>query len=460
MTSSLSQYLEFYDANREVIDANSAPAINAMRPDVRKALEGARLPRKGDEGYERTSVEDMLAPDFGINASRMNLPVDVAASFRCDVPAVSTVMGLVLNDTFVPTRSLSERLPDGVKFMSLRQAAIEMPDTVSRLMSLPADASVAAQLNTLLVQDGVFIHIPDGVKLAKPLQLVNILSSPIDLMAVRRVVIEVGDNASAQLLACDHTQGTERDHMSLQVIQITLGRNASFDLCDLEEASDRTRRLSMLYASQAESSRLTVNGSTLSGGMTRNEYTIDLDGERSELTMAGMVIASGSQVADNSPLVRHHGMRTHSNQMFKYVLDGESSGAFAGCIKVDEEAKFTEAYQSNRNLIASADARMHTRPQLEIYCDDVRCSHGATTGQLDAQALFYMRTRGIPEAQARTMLRQAFMADVIDTVPIEGLRDRMRILVERRFNGMSASCADCATCSTDPSTSTAFPTNA
>lgn len=103
---------------------------------------------------------------------------------------------------------------------------------------------------------------------------------------------------------------------------------------------------------------------------------------------------------------------------------------------------------------------MHTRPQLEIYCDDVRCSHGATTGQLDAQALFYMRTRGIPEAQARTMLRQAFMADVIDTVPIEGLRDRMRILIERRFNGLSASCADCAPCTPDPSTSTDSDANA
>lgn len=144
MTSSLSQYLEFYDANREVIDANSAPAINAMRPEARKALEGARLPRKGDEGYERISVEDMLAPDFGINVSKMNLQVDVAASFRCDVPAVSTVMGLVLNDTFVPTRTLAERLPEGVKFMSLRQAAEDMPDTVSRLMRLPDDASAAA----------------------------------------------------------------------------------------------------------------------------------------------------------------------------------------------------------------------------------------------------------------------------------------------------------------------------
>lgn len=452
MTSSLSQYLEFYDANREVIDSNSAPAINAMRPAARKALEGARLPRKGDEGYERISVDDMLAPDFGVNASRMNLQVDVAASFRCDVPAVSTIMGLVLNDTFVPTRTLAERLPDGVKFMSLRQAAEDMPDTVARLMSLPDDASAAAQLNTLLLQDGVFIMIPDGVQLAKPLQLVNILSAPIDLMAVRRVVIAVGDNASAQLLTCDHTQRSEHDYMSLQVVQIALGRNARLDLCDLEEASERTRRLSTLYASQAEGSQLTINGSTLSGGMTRNEYTVDLDGQHSSLTMAGMVIASGRQVTDNSPLVRHHGTRTRSNQMFKYVLDGQSSGAFEGCIRVDEQAKQTEAYQSNRNLIASDEARMHTRPQLEIYCDDVRCSHGATTGQLDAQALFYMRTRGIPEAQARTMLRQAFMADVIDTVPIEGLRERMRILVERRFNGLSASCADCATCttSTDP----------
>lgn len=444
-SNSLRQYLDFYDANRELISANSAPVMNSVRDKARLALETARLPRKGDEGYERISVNDMLAPDFGINAGRVNIPVDVAASFRCDVPTLSTALGVVVNDMFVPTRAVAEKLPDGVRFMSLRRAAEEMPQLIAPYLELPVDNPMA-MLNQLLLQDGVLLHVAAGVQLQKPLQLVNIFSASVDLMAVRRLLVIVEDGASAKLLVCDHTQEHQNRYMSLQVVQVNLGRDSHFELYDLEESSPLTHRYSALYATQQQGSRLTVNGSTLSGGMTRNEYTLNLTGCHSQATLAGFVVTSDNQVTDNSSLVLHKGEHTHSNQLFKYVLDGKSTGAFEGLIVVDEKARFTEAYQTNRNLLASADARMHTSPQLEIYCDDVKCSHGAATGQLDANALFYMRTRGIPEAQAQAMLRQAFMADVIDTVGIEGLRERLRMLVERRFTGIAASCADCASC--------------
>ena len=157
-----------------------------------------------------------------------------------------------------------------------------------------------------------------------------------------------------------------------------------------------------------------------------------------------MVIASGKQVTDNASLINHGCPHCHSDQLFKYVIDDEAKCAFEGAIKVDYNAKFTEAYQSNRNLLASKGARMHTSPQLEIYCDEVKCSHGATTGQLDESALFYMRSRGIPEDEARTMLM-----DVLDTVKMDGLRDRLRHLVERRLSGHKAVCADCDA-ATDP----------
>ena len=147
--------------------------------------------------------------------------------------------------------------------------------------------------------------------------------------------------------------------------------------------------------------------------------------------------------ADNSSNVNHRAAHCRSSQLFKYVLDDQSTGAFEGSILVSPEAPYTEAYQSNRNMLASQQARMHTKPQLEIYNDEVKCSHGATTGQLDASALFYMRSRGISEKEARLMLMQAFMADVIETVRMEGLRDRLRHLVEKRFYGQQTLCADC-----------------
>lgn len=449
--SALSQYIELFDSHRATIEAKSAEVMNLCRQDARNRLEGKRLPQKGTEGYEKTSIEDMFAPDFGVNINRVNIPVDVSLSFKCDVPNMSTIMAFVVNDSFVPSSTLHNKMPQGVIIDSLAKVAAENPQLVSRYYNQLADNdNVAVALNTMLAQDGVMIYVPRGVVMERPIQLVNIFNSAAPLMGVRRLVIVVEEGAKAQLLICDHTQNSEYRYLSSQVIEAFVEQNASLDIYDIEESSDTTSRYSQLYARQERDSQLIVNGVTLTGGVTRNDYHIELVGDNCTSTLGGMAIGSGHQHIDNNSDVRHLSAHCNSNQLFKYVLDEESTGAFEGAIYVAPGAQFTEAYQSNRNLLASKSARMHTKPQLEIYNDDVKCSHGATTGQLDADALFYMRSRGIPEQEARTMLMQAFMVDVIDMVKMEGLRDRLRHLVEKRFYGQQASCADCGVTCRDP----------
>ena len=449
--SALSQYIELFDSHRATIEAKSAEVMNLCRQDARNRLEGKRLPQKGTEGYEKTSIEDMFAPDFGVNINRVNIPVDVSLSFKCDVPNMSTIMAFVVNDSFVPSSTLHNKMPQGVIIDSLAKVATENPQLVSRYYNQLADNdNEAVALNTMLAQDGVMIYVPRGVVMERPIQLVNIFNSAAPLMGVRRLVIVVEEGAKAQLLICDHTQNSEYRYLSSQVIEAFVGQNASLDIYDIEESSDTTSRYSQLYARQERDSQLIVNGVTLTSGVTRNDYHIELVGDNCTSTLGGMAIGSGHQHIDNNSDVRHLSAHCNSNQMFKYVLDEESTGAFEGAIYVAPGAQFTEAYQSNRNLLASKSARMHTKPQLEIYNDDVKCSHGATTGQLDADALFYMRSRGIPEQEARTMLMQAFMVDVIDMVKMEGLRDRLRHLVEKRFYGQQASCADCGVTCRDP----------
>lgn len=442
--SAINQYINLYRDNREAIDAHSAPVLNALRQDALGALDGKRLPERGDEGYEKTSIEAMMAPDYGVNINRVNIPVDIAASFKCGVPNMSTLVSFIVNDTFVPSSTLKQKLPQGMIVDSLSHAARQYSELVAAHYGKIADINrPAVALNTLLAQDGIFIYLPQGLKVEKPLQLVNIFNAPVPMMGVRRMLIIVEEDASLQMLVCDHTQNQETAYLSNQVIEISLGRNAKLDLYDIEESSESTSRFSQLFARQESGSNLLVNGTTLVGGNTRNNYDIDIMGEHCETLLSGMAIGSGKQHTDNCSNVNHRAPRCHSNQLFKYVLDDESTGAFEGSILVTPQAQFTEAYQSNRNILASTKARMHTKPQLEIYNDDVKCSHGATTGQLDANALFYMRTRGIPEKQARTMLMQAFMTDVIDTVRMDGLNDRMRHLVERRFVGRRELCGDC-----------------
>ena len=444
--SALTQYLNVYRDSAPRFDANSAPALNALRPAALSALESAgRLPDRTDEGFEKTSVEEMFAPDFGLNPDRVAIAADIAATFRCDVPNVSTLLGVVVNDAFRPTTTLLKNLPEGVTVSSLASVASEDPEFIGRYLgALSHNRDAASALNTMLMQDGVVIRVRAGVKLEKAIQIVNIFNASASLMSVRRMLVVLEEGASARMLVCDHSQSADFGYLSSQVTEIFLHPGASLEYCDIEESSEQTSRMSQLYVSQDTGSRLAVNGTSLTVGRTRNEFHVDINGENCDAELAVMAIADGSQVIDNSSRINHLAPHSRSNQLFKYLLDDKSQGAFEGLILVAPDAVHTEAYQTDRNMLASAEARMHTAPQLEIYCDDVKCSHGAATGQLDRNALFYMQTRGVPEDEARMMLMQAFMGDVIEHVSIDGLRDRLRHLVERRLSGEHAACGDCA----------------
>ena len=416
------QYLDLYDANRSMLGERQAE---------RRALEEAEL------------LDPVFAPeDYGVNMGRMPLPVDVNRSMGCDVPQVTTLPAIMVNDIFAASPKLEEKLPEGVKFMSLRRAMRECPELIP---PMPAgDDTAETRLNDLLWTDGVLLSVADGVQLSRPLQLTNILSAPMDLMAMRRVVISLGRNAEAQLLICDHTQDCERRYLVNELVAVTLAEGAHLTLDRVEESSPLTTVRTTLNATLDAHATLRCTTASLHSGDSVTSTNVLLLGDGSEARVNGMVIADGEERRDHSTRITHRGRHTKSNQIFKYVADGRSRCSFDGLIVVEEGALFTEAYQTNHNLLASGDATMHSEPALEIYCDEVKCNHGATTGQLDEMALFYMRSRGIPEAEARHMLMQAFVDDVIDQVHIEGLRHRLRHLVERRFTGEDESCNECS----------------
>lgn len=389
-----------------------------------------------DDVFEKT--------DYGINVQRIPFEVDVAKSFGCDVPSVSTAPAVIVNDIFSAPQRLEERLPKGVRFMSLRRAAEECPELIPHVVDGIDDGET--RLNDLLWSDGVLLYVEAGVKLAKPLQLVNIFSSPIDLMAIRRMIIHIGEGAEAQLLVCDHTQDSIRKYLSAESVQIVLEDNSKFSLDIIEESSAKTTRRTTLNADIKANALLECTAATLSCGDSRIRILANLNGCGACARLNGLVIADKEQQASYSLCVKHNAAHTDSNQLFKFVADEQSNCSFTGKIVVGEDARFTEAYQTNRNLLVSDSAKMHSEPALEIYCDEVKCSHGATTGQLDQAALFYMQQRGIPEDLARRMLMEAFVGDVIDNVHIPGLRDRLHHLVERRFSGLGSDVASCADC--------------
>lgn len=441
----IQQYIDLYREQHEVIDQHSTQVLNALRPEALRRIESCTLPSTKHEDYQHTDLAAMYAPDYGLNISRIELPSQPHEAFRCDVPNLTTQLYFLVGDNFY-RHHRNKELPNGVLAGSLRDMAEAHPELVAcyygKIADMSKDSTVA--LNTLLAQDGFFLYIPKGVVLDRPVQLVNIVGGGISMMHNRRILVVAEAGAQAKLLVCDHSEDDGTHQLISQVTEIWAGDGAVIDYYNLEENASCIQRISSTFVHQEANSNVLVNGITLRNGTTRDNYYIALNGEGAETNLCGMAIADGEKKVDVYTHIDHRKAHCNSNELFKFVLDENAIGSFAGRILVREGAQKTEAYQSNKNLCASSTAHMYTKPQLEIYADDVKCSHGATVGQLDQQALFYMRTRGISEAEARMLLQFAFMSDVIENVRLDALKDRLRQLVEKRFRGELSQCQQCA----------------
>lgn len=441
------QYIDLFSQCEDLICRKSVPVLNALRAEAFAHFERLGFPSLQGEDYKYTDVAKAFAPDYGLNLNRLDIPVNPYDVFRCDVPNLSTSLYFVVNDVFYNKELPKAHLPEGVYAGGLMEFARLYPEIAARYYghgaSMEDNALVA--LNTMLAQDGFVFYVPRGVVVERPVQLVNIFRSDVDIMANRRLLFIVEEDAEAKLLVCDHSIDDVK-FLANQVVEIFAGENAHVDYYDLEESSASTSRFSSLYVRQAGNSNVVVNGVTLTNGLTRNNYYVSLDGEGATLTLSGMSVLDGEQQLDTYSLVSHNVPRCTCNELFKNVLNDHAIGAFSGRILVKEGAEKTSAYQTNRNLCATRECRMYSKPQLEIYADDVKCSHGMTTGQLDDAALFYMQSRGIPREEARMLLSVAFTADVIEQIRLDALRDRLHRLVEKRFRGELAKCEGCRIC--------------
>lgn len=441
------QYIDLYKSCRGMLSSHSAGVMNAVRDSAFEDFCRIGFPTKKVERYKYTDMAALFEPDYGLNINCLDIPVNPYDAFRCDVPNLSTSLYFVLNDCFYDKVMPKSKLPEGVIIGSLKDAAEKNPDIVSRYYSRLAktDDDGVTALNTMLAQDGLFVYVPKGVVVDRTVQVVNILRSDVDLMINRRVLVVVEDGAEIKLLFCDHS-ADDRKFLTTQVVEAYVGRNASLDLYCMEETHARNVRVSNLYIDQQADSRVNHSAITLHNGVTRNRTDLLFNGEGAECSLSGCVIADKNQHVDNNTLIDHRVPHCVSNELYKYVLDGKAVGAFAGRVLVRKGAQHTASVMNNRNLCATKEARMYTQPMLEIYADDVKCAHGSTVGQLNDAAMFYMRQRGIGIKEARMLLQAAFVNEVIDSIRLEPLRDRLRYLAEKRFRGELSKCEGCKLC--------------
>ena len=445
------QYIELYKQARQMIFNHAPESMNVVRDTAFEDFRKQGFPTKKVERYKYTDIQKLFEPDYGVNLSRLQIPVDPYEAFRCDVPNLSTSLYFVVNDMFFHDDKPKGHLPEGVIIGSMRDYPELVAKYYTKLAKTSEDAITA--LNTMLAQDGLLVYVPKNTKVDRAIQVINILKATPqnaqrvvpDLMVNRRVLIVLEECAEIKMLFCDHA-ADDRNFLATQVIEAYVGENASLDLYCMEETHNKNVRLSNVYIVQQANSRVNHNVITLHNGITRNKLDLTFSGEGAECQCYGCVIADKQQHVDNNTLIVHKVPHCTSQELYKYVLDDKATGAFAGRVLVEHGAQKTTSQMTNQNLTATKEARMYTQPMLEIYADDVKCAHGSTVGQLNDAALFYMRQRGISLQEAKVLLQNAFINEVIDHMQLEPLRDRLHYLVEKRFRGELNKCSGCKLC--------------
>lgn len=436
MDTKIRQYIDLYCTEWERINAHSCDTLNARRPEAFENIE--------DDIADdlRKSELDALALDYGLNITRIPFCSGDDAAFRCPVPGITAHTAYCIDDKY--SVAAPDKLPDGVTFKPMSH--FYDTDLLNRYYGTAASTLYPAEiLNTLFVQDAMVLHVAAGVKVDDLFQLISAFSAPVDMMSPRRMLIIMERGSSARLLLCDHASRNDHSYLSLPVIEAFLEPDSELEVYDIDESGSTASRISTFYAQQAAGSSFRAVVMNIGGGLSSNEFKIKLDGAGAQTSINGMVVAEGTREVSYGTLLLHESRDTKSDQLFKYIVDDKAVGRFCGLVRVAPGAVGTEARQANRNILASRDARMYGRPSLEIYCDDVKCSHGATTGQLDSEALFYMQTRGIPLDEARRMLMQAFFTDVVANVRPAALRERLTRLVADRFE-QTREADNCGVC--------------
>ncbi len=437
-------YLALFEENRETIFASTSDFVNQKREEAIKRFEQLGFPGKKAEDYKYTNIREIFDQDYIHSFFPQKIEFKIEDIFTCDIPDLDTRVIILLNGFYHNPEEKITRLPNGIVFGSMSAASREFPGLFREHYGKHADFqnNGITALNTSFAQDGIFIHVPDNVRTNKPLQIIHLLMTDKPQMVHHRNLFIMGENSEASIVICDHTLSSH-NFLTNSVTEIIAEKNCRLDLTRVQNEHDQSSQITNAYIHQKEQSTVTSNYITLHGGTVRNNLEVTLDGERAENHSLGIFLADKKQHVDNFTLIKHMRPNCMSNQLYKAILDDDATGAFNGRIYVDRAGQKTVAYQKSNNILLSDNAKVHSKPQLEIYADDVKCSHGATIGQLDEEALFYLRSRGIPEKESRMLMLYAFSHEVISAIKVPALKERIDELIDKRLRGELSRCNNC-----------------
>jgi Fe-S cluster assembly protein SufD len=437
-------FTRLFNDRREEIFAGSSDYVNSIRTKALESFKLSGLPEKKTEKYKYTPVNEYFSRELSCNFTPKKIEFDIAELFKCDIPELDTRVILVLNGYYFNPSEEITTLENGVIFGSLRAAGRRFPELFSKHYAKYAayNGDGVTALNTAFAQDGVFLYVPKNIVCDKPFQIIHLLLSNEGQMVHHRNLMILEENTAAQVLICDHTL-SNHEFLTNSVTEIYAGPGSNLEFTRVQNEHNKAVQLTNAYTHQMQNSHVSSNYITLHGGKVRNNVYVNLAGEGADNQSFGLYLADDEQHVDNYTYVNHLVPNCTSNQLYKGILDENSTGVFNGKIHVWKDAQHTQAYQRNNNILLTDTAKMNTRPQLEIYADDVKCSHGATVGQLDTDALFYLRSRGIPYKESMHLLLYAFTHAVLSEIKLQPLRDRVVELVDKRLRGELSQCNNC-----------------
>jgi Fe-S cluster assembly protein SufD len=373
---------------------------------------------------ETPFVAPVTAPSYG-----------QAALDALPLPRLSGPELVFVNGWFMPALSTTDGLPAEVKARSLAEVLASDPETViphlGQLARIENHAFTA--LNTAFLRDGAVIEIGKGVVVEAPIHLLFITTSGDGLVLSQPRVLVLADANSQVRVLESHAGEGDTPYLNNPLTEVVVADGAVVDHYAIVREAEAGFRIGGLFARLGRASNFSSHAITLSGAIVRHEANVVLDGEGGVCTLNGLYLGNGGQLVDNQTTIDHAQPHCDSHELYKGILSGRSRAVFNGKIIVRLDAQKTDAKQSNKALLLSEDAQITTKPQLEIFADDVKCTHGATIGQLDAESLFYLRSRALSEAQARQLLIHAFAADLLSHIKIDVVRRELDTLLTQRL---------------------------
>ncbi len=423
-------------AERLLATFDSVPKHNAVLTAIRlEALarfEALGFPTIRNEEWKYTNLKTLVSQDFTPNAAG-NVSADEMQKNLILTEKASVLV--FVNGIYQPAFSKLTPEAEGIIVTTFGEAIEKHPELVEKHFAQYADYQKDAltALNTAFAQEGLFAYVPDNKVIETPVYVYFISDSQqqAPLSQLRNLIV-AGKSSQAKFVTTFHTIGSQRSFTNL-VTEIVVSENASVEYYSLQNETEQAYIIGTTQVQLARDSHFNSHTVSLNGALIRNNLNMVLAGSNIDAHMYGLYLLNGNCHVDNHTLADHQQPNSYSNELYKGILNGKSTGVFNGKIYVKPDAQKTNAFQSNRNLVLSKDASMNTKPQLEIFADDVKCSHGATVGQLDDEMLFYLRSRGISQQSAQALLMRAFADDVLQNMTLEDVHTHVDQWIAERF---------------------------